>query len=374
MAKLTVISGQGGKLPAAFLLEMNGRRLLLDLGEGPQPGVRPDVSGVGHVDAICLSHAHIDHVGALDLASQLGNPQVYATAPTWGQIDQALVSLDRRHVLPVKGPAEIAGLPVILGRSGHSPGGIWMHFQHDGGFLYTGDWSAESLLLPFDMPPPASCVVTDASYGDRNTSLNAQIQSIAAFAAEGAVLCVPPGGRGPEMALAIASHGFPVFLCPTIRQEMVDLAADTLGLINEEKRHDIACLLNDTSQSSQWLKDQIIVAAGANGEAGLAATLLSRRDEGFRFLFSGHVPDGTPAADLLQAGQAHWLPWNVHPRLSDTLALVERTGASRVIAAFAPVRDMPLLREKLGDRFCHEPVMEFHMPERLVAQRAGANR
>ena len=41
MASLTVISGVGGKLPAAFLVEMEGYRLLWDLGAGPQPGVRP---------------------------------------------------------------------------------------------------------------------------------------------------------------------------------------------------------------------------------------------------------------------------------------------------------------------------------------------
>ena len=36
MASLTVISGVGGKLPAAFLLEIEGYRLLWDLGAGPE--------------------------------------------------------------------------------------------------------------------------------------------------------------------------------------------------------------------------------------------------------------------------------------------------------------------------------------------------
>ncbi len=39
MASLTVVSGVGGKLPAAFLLEIQGYRLLWDLGAGPEPGV-----------------------------------------------------------------------------------------------------------------------------------------------------------------------------------------------------------------------------------------------------------------------------------------------------------------------------------------------
>ena len=57
MAALTAISGAGAKGPACFLLEAEGRRLLLDLGYGPQPGLWPDVSGVGKVDALLLSHA-----------------------------------------------------------------------------------------------------------------------------------------------------------------------------------------------------------------------------------------------------------------------------------------------------------------------------
>ncbi len=55
MASVTVISGVGGKLPAAFLLEMEGYRVLLDLGAGPQPGVRPDINAIGRVDVLAIA-------------------------------------------------------------------------------------------------------------------------------------------------------------------------------------------------------------------------------------------------------------------------------------------------------------------------------
>ena len=38
-----------------------------------------DVSAVGEVDAVLLSHAHRDHAGALGLLVKLGSPPVYAT-------------------------------------------------------------------------------------------------------------------------------------------------------------------------------------------------------------------------------------------------------------------------------------------------------
>lgn len=357
MAKLTVVSGVGGKLPAAFLLEMDSKRILLDLGEGPQPGVRPDVSGIGAVDAICLSHVHIDHAGSLDLSGQLGNPPVYATAQTFRQIAETVVSPDRRVELPVSGQCRITGLTVTVGRNGHAPGGIWFHFAGHGGFLYMGDWSAESLLLPFDQPPSAACVVTDASYGDLEDALSNQVNAIASFAAAGAVLCTPAGGRGPEMALALSGLGLRVTACPIVRREMELLAQTRGGIIRVGKRVEIETLLGSMRQGGDWSPTDVIVATEANAESGLAAQLLHRRHEGFRFLFSGHVPAQTPAWDMLQRDEARWLPWNVHPRLQDTMDLVTRTGAGKVVAAFARPNDMVRLAQWLGPRLCSERVI-----------------
>ena len=72
MASLTVISGVGGKLPAAFLLEIEGYRLLWDLGAGPEPGVRPAIAAIGQVDALCLTHSHVDHEEAIDSWADIG--------------------------------------------------------------------------------------------------------------------------------------------------------------------------------------------------------------------------------------------------------------------------------------------------------------
>lgn len=357
MAKLTVVSGQGGKLPAAFLLDMHGRRILLDLGEGPQPGVKPDLSDIGSVDAICLSHAHIDHVGSLDLAGQIGNPSVYATAQTFRQIAEAVLPLERRFELPISGKTEIADLPVTVGRNGHAPGGIWFHFADHGGVLYMGDWSAESLLLPFDQPPAAGCLITDASYGDFDEVLFSQVGAIADFAAPGAVLCVPAGGRGPEMMLALSRLGLKAIACPVVRQEMQSLARDEDGIISAESRAGIAALLQSMPHTDEWSPDKVIVATEANAETGLAAQLLRRRDEGFRFLFSGHVPAQTPAWNMLQRGEARWLRWNVHPRLQDTMDLVTHAGAQKVVAAFVRPEEMPLLERWLGERLCRTKVI-----------------
>src|SRR6185437_10256245 len=108
--RVTAISGLGGKSPACFLVETGGRRLLLDLGEGPDPGVRPNLEGVGQIDAVLLSHSHRDHAGALDLLPQIGDPPVYASA-----IVAARLGRPEIRPLPLAGSVGILGVTVRTG-------------------------------------------------------------------------------------------------------------------------------------------------------------------------------------------------------------------------------------------------------------------
>jgi glyoxylase-like metal-dependent hydrolase (beta-lactamase superfamily II) len=333
------VSGLGAKSPAAFLVEVRGKRLLLDLGAGPEPGVRPDLTGLGRIDAICLSHAHGDHVGALDARSELGNPPVWATAATWAQVEPALVRQEARRLLPLKGSAEVLGIAVMTGRTGHAPGGVWLHLpgagREGGGFTYMGDWTVESDLFPFDLPPQADFLIDDASYGNRDQGLADQIGALAEAAREGAVLCVPAAGRGPEMALRLAGQGLKPLPCPVIRREIEALAADDSGIIDTAPRAAMAALLKDGQLADGAPTPQdIVITTDANAERGLAADLLARREEGFRFIFTGYVPPGTPAERLLAAKDALWCGWNVHPRLGDMLWLAQQIKPRWVMPAF----------------------------------------
>lgn len=361
MARLTAISGLGGKLPAAFLLEVSGKRLLLDLGEGPEKGVFPDLSKIGTVDAICLSHAHMDHAGALHLAAEIGNPPLYATQITFDQIGIDPLTDPRCHLLPEKGNSFIETVPVTVGRCGHAPGGIWFHFACDGGVLYTGDWSMESQLLPFDMPPSANLLVTDASYGDRQQSLAEQIDTIARRAHKGAVLPVPSGGRGPEMALALGARGLRVKVSMRVRDEILRLTKmpDTIG---EQMQERLRALLETPPQTDEknWTPSDVLIVTEANGETGSSADLVARINEGFRFIFSSHVPCGTPAKMLISTKQAEWHSWNVHPRLEDVIHLANMVGARYVMPVFVNPEAMPVLAEKLGSRLTFDMSIDLY--------------
>src|SRR5688500_4690427 len=98
-ARVTPVSGCGGKGPACFLVEAEGARVLLDLGYGPQPGACAAVSGVGPVDAPLPSHGHRDHDGGLSRRPQAGDPAVYAT----DVVRTALPEFTASRSLPLQG-------------------------------------------------------------------------------------------------------------------------------------------------------------------------------------------------------------------------------------------------------------------------------
>ena len=197
-ASLRLISGVGAKGPACFLLEAGGKRLMLDLGEGPPPGFLPNVEGLGPLDALILSHGHKDHVGGLSLLAKFGNPPVYATdIVARGLPDGVAV-----RPLPVGGKADVLGIEVKTGRNGHAPGGIWLRFAIGDGFLYTGDCSTESILYAYDPPSAAGTALVDCSYANYDKPIAECWKNLAPFVTRGPLLLpVPANGRGPEIAL-----------------------------------------------------------------------------------------------------------------------------------------------------------------------------
>lgn len=339
MARLTAISGLGRKSAAIFLLEHSGRRLLFDLGAGLEAGERPDLSRAGRIDAVLLSHAHIDHCGSLDRLEELGNPPVFATAETLRQLPGTCPA--GAHHLPLHGVTQVLGLPLQTGQSGHAPGGIWLHMPTEaGGFLYTGDFSTEARALPFTPFPKAETVLADASYGDRDDTLTDQVERIAEAARAGAVLPTPAAGRGPDMVEALQARGLTVHACAGIAAEMRAFRGKPVPVVG----------------ARDALPDQVIVAVGAVAESGLPATLLEQGK--FQLIFSSHLPCSSPAHVAVSAGRARWMPWNVHPRLCDLLAMAEHCEARQVIPAFTDLAKAPLLCRALGKRLIRETSVE----------------
>lgn len=359
MAVLTSVSGLNGKLPAAFVLELRGKRILLDLGEGPEPGVRPETDKLGHVDAIFLSHAHGDHVGSMDLWESLGSPPVYASAATFRGLPLQGINLPEtaRHVLPLLGTVEILDMPFTVGRSGHAIGGLWLHSEDDGGVLYMGDWSRETTILAFDPPPSAATLITDVSYCDRAQTLAEQIDALATDAPAGAVLPVPPMGRGTELVLRLTEAGRRVAVCPVVAGEIRMLASDSEGHVSDETRNALTRLLPALEDAAEAEPESLIVVVEAEHDASILPALVT--EPGRHFILTGHVAAKSFGDGLLQQKRASRMPWNVHPPRGCNLWLADHVVADRVLPAFGSIADAPHLAAGLGTRLTLSSPLTF---------------
>jgi Cft2 family RNA processing exonuclease len=344
---LQLISGVGRKGPACFLLDIGGRRLLLDLGEGPPPGAVPNLDAVGRVDAVVLSHGHKDHVGALSLLPKLGDPAVYAT----DSVARSLSSGITVRPLPTGGEADVLGIAVTTGRNGHAPGGIWLHFAAGDGFLYTGDYCTESLLYAYDPPTrSAATALIDCSYSDYQKPLDECWSTVASFAERGPLLLpVPANGRGPEIALASMRHGIEdIYVDDAMSKALHHLNDGDSISLHDGTRGDIARLAV-TAKPIDGPRG-VMLAASADGTSGATARLIPQfehRPE-VTILFTGYINPTTPAQRLTESGRAEAMRWNVHPRLSDTITLIRAIEAKTVVPAFCDRAKLPALAAALA--------------------------
>lgn len=341
-ASVRAISGVGGKGPACFLVDVAGMRLLLDCGAGPDEGMRPDLSGLGPIDAILLSHAHPDHVDALpEAADRFGPVPVYATPPVLQALPEGSPA-DRRPLM--LGHNRLAGdLAVTCGRSGHAPGGVWLHLAIGGGLFYAGDMAFDSVVFAVDAgPPPARVAILDASYGDDDTPHEQRLAAFApVFAAKRSLLLAPAGGRGPEIALAAAAaHDRKPAVCDANRAMIDTLVADPAwlrpgaGTMLDSLRNRI-----EPIGSVEPPPERAIIAAKPNATGGAAKPLLEGwgRDDG-PVVATGYVAAGSPARRAVEEGRAMALRWPVHPRLSQNAVLAKALGAEVVVPAFGDAK------------------------------------
>ena len=331
-SRLIPISGCGAKGPACFLVNTRDARIVLDLGYGPQPGLWPDVSIVGRVDALLLSHSHGDHAGALELRPHIGNPAVHATAIVAALIDGEAAN----PALPLAGSTEICGIRVTTGRNGHAPGGVWLHLDIDDGLLYTGDYSVESAVYAYDPPPPAATVILDASYGDYDAPLAAcRAELDRLFDAGPVLLPVPAPGRAADIALHVArsGRGLP-HVDDAVRSVLSRLGEDFRECVRPDAAGELATLAREAPPIEE--PEGVMLASVADASRGAAADLIAswERTDSPAIAFTGYVPPGTPADRLTRSSRASTVRWNVHPRLSDNAALVRDSGARIVLPAF----------------------------------------
>jgi Cft2 family RNA processing exonuclease len=347
--RLIAVSGLGPKEPAAFVVEADGRRLLLDCGEGPEPGRRPDFDAIGRVDAVVLSHGHADHVGSLRFRDRIGDPPVYATAPVLARLKDVA-----GHAIAMRGTTHVLGISIETGANGHAPGGVWLRLAVGEGLLYMGDHSTESLVYAFDVPPPTPTMIIDGTYGDAEETIEPQQARILDIVARGpALLPVPPDGRGPEIAIFLMEAGLDVAIDDQVRSVATMLTQAARPSARPASIARLERLLREARRLDADAPAQgAMVAHGGSGDVGVAGALIKRWQDapGPVILFTGHIAAGTTGRRIVDSGRALFKRWNVHPRFSDNLRLLESVDPKRVIPAFGESKYLASWQSRVAPR------------------------
>lgn len=253
--RVTFLGGADEVGASGILLEIAGRRLLVDAGLRPSPRARdglsgdqlPDLSAVdraGGVDDILVTHAHMDHTGALELV--LGHyPRcpVYATPAT--AILTRVLHRDGRRIMQSRLEEEgdlplyddlaadrlidsfVAvppGAPVHLGSglvatfhpAGHIPGAALVALESDEGtVLISGDVAVSPQRTVDGLRPPPlhpDVLILESTYGGRLHANRAAeerrlVDTIAAVTAAGGKVLIPAFalGRAQEVLLTLAA-------------------------------------------------------------------------------------------------------------------------------------------------------------------------
>lgn len=340
---ITVLSGFGAKAAAAILIHSEGVRILLDAGGNLEPGLDKGWDFPDNLDAIIISHDHIDHChGLQDLTEHV---PIYATASVAQQLPHnANIKLNIKP-LPLNGNINIAGIEVSVGQAGHSLAGIWVHLAIAGGVFYSGDFSLESQLFPFDQPPPAQTVLLDASYGLYQTSAETAKQKLLQLLATNRqiLLPVPPSGRALEIALWLEQLGIndwqlgPCCLTPQQAQQLPN------ELFSPQARQQF-------SQISDHRGDQakIFICGDADGTGGEALRLMQQYGAQLFTIYTGYLP--SKAQDDVKAGRAACVRWNVHPRQQDLAQLIDQLQAKRCLPLFCQIDDQQYWRDSISER------------------------
>ena len=255
--KLTFLGAAGTVTGSKYLVEHQGRRLLVDCGlfQGYKQlrlmNWEPLPFDATSIDAVVLTHSHLDHSGALPLLLRQGfQGAILATPsaidlcalllPDSGRIQEEDADYANRHHTSKHVPAlplyteddarrtlrrfeplgfderteVVPGVSVSLRPAGHILGAAWVELAMAGTtVLFSGDIGRPDDLVMRTAAPigKADHIIVESTYGDRLHEPQAQAEAtlgdvIARTAARGGMVVIPAFAVGRAQLLLLLIH------------------------------------------------------------------------------------------------------------------------------------------------------------------------
>ncbi|WP_038055316.1 MBL fold metallo-hydrolase [Thermus amyloliquefaciens] len=339
---------------SCHLLLAEGRRILLDCGmfqgQGEERNHAPFGFDPKAVDAVVLTHAHLDHVGRLPKLFREGyRGPVYATQATLSLmrivLEDALKVMEPpffqegdveavfRHTRPLEYGEwlRLGDLTLAFGQAGHLPGSAFVVAQGEGKTLvYSGDLgNRQKTVLPDPSPPPkADLVLCEGTYGDRpHRSFAATVEEFLAILegtlGQGGKVFIPSFAveRAQEILFLLHENGHrlpeaPIYLDSPMAEEVLDLYPRLVRYFSEEVRAHFLAGRNpfrprglrvvETREESKALNREpgpMVIIAGSGMLTG--GRILHHLKHGLSdpknaLVFVGYQPRGGLGAEILQ--------------------------------------------------------------------------
>ncbi len=337
--KIRFLGGTGEIGRIAIAIKSEKTQVLLDYGVlfGRPPGFPMHVPPK-EVDALFLTHAHLDHSGAIPIFHIQGKKPVYGTQVTF-DLAELLLS-DFIHLSGYYLPFEYVelrstmrscvnlkyGEPITLGDlslqlldAGHIPGSAQVLIETDGRrLLYTGDYNSMKTRLVRAAEKgygELDAVIIESTYAneehsDRGNLERNFVERVVDVVEKGGTVLVPAFGvgRSQEIACVLAAHHFefPVTI-DGMSRKVSRILMKRLEFLSDSQ------LFMDAMHATTWVEGEkdrriaakkpgVIISPAGMLKGGPAVSYLqsvAKRLDNAVFLVSYQIP-GTPGRLLLE--------------------------------------------------------------------------
>lgn len=347
-------AGQVGR--SCIEIRTSESRVLLDAGlwiTGHGPEFPTNIEHLEEIDAVIISHAHLDHTGALPKLKHDGlKCPIFANIET-RKISKILLKdsfkisrIEHDHVgygkqdidtvisqfneVPFGKWKEFKDIKFKLIPSGHIPGSASILIECRGEkLLYTGDINSTEthLLHGADILEEIDYLIIESTYGDRGhpdryEQEQAFLNSVQSTIERGGSVLIPAFavGRAQEVLMILNSRGFnvPIYLDGMARQ-IAELMINFPSLVKDagslKNAIDNCHFVRDRDEREEVLRKQCIVISTSgmvNGGPSLHYLGKLQSNKKNSILLTGYQADGTNGRMLVEEGSAFIDGYKVH--------------------------------------------------------------
>jgi len=361
------------------------KKIMLDCGlkihnkEAPHQYPLPPPLGV---DAVVLSHAHLDHVGFLPSVFDHYNPAVYATPPTRDiaellLLDSAKIILEDTGVLPYKRSSHAKAMKAFSLRSyneiislgdtsiklmdaGHVPGSSGVLVEEGGKrLLYSGDFKLSDTQMhnAAQVEKDVDLLIIESTYASRDhpnrLDLESQlVQRAREIVVDGGNLLLPAFavGRTQELLSIMQRHApeIPVWVdgMGVEASKIVSGYPAYVRDVRKFRQYFAGCkTVKDMRERKKVLSTpSVIISTAGMLQGGPAMQYLLSLNEQSEIIFTGYCVEGTNGHNLLNFGYVEkdgerivpsvpvkYLDFSAHAGRSELFDYVKRANPKKVV-------------------------------------------